>query len=286
MKAQMKILVIINLLFALMLSSGCATKHAVLISANNVTTDDVAYHSVWWYDLFQQYKMLRENGFKDENIHVLYGNGADFNTVYANYNSTTQYGHAITDMAANKANVQAVFNDIKDNVKSRDFLYIWWMGHGFGGGADHCNLTMDLSHVGENVTDVEFANYISVVNNYRKRNVNVMTCHAGGILDNFDTAGNKTITLSSSTCAESSYEASPAAICDGRNRAEFNMTLTEAFREQTACSTAVGSDGDNNGYVSYTEAHQYNQANMVTSTPQIEDPDGLAPNTQLKKRKP
>ena len=89
MKEFMKTLVIINLQLVLILSSGCAIKHAVLISANDVTTDDVAYHSVWWYDLFQQYKMLRENGFKDKNIHVLFGDGADFNTVYADYNATT-----------------------------------------------------------------------------------------------------------------------------------------------------------------------------------------------------
>jgi hypothetical protein len=286
MKAFTKTLVIITLLLAGVLSSGCAKKHAVLISANNVTVDDVAYHSVWWYDLFQQYKMLRKNGFKDNNIHVLFGNGTDFNTAYAGYNATTQYGHAITDMAANKANVQAVFSNIQSNVKSRDFLYVWWMGHGLGYGSDYCDLTMDLSHTGEHVTDVEFAGYVNVINNYRKRNVNIMTCHAGGMLDNFDSTGNKTMTLTSSTCAESSYEAFASAICDGRHRAEFNMTLTEALREQDACGTTVASDTNADGYVSYTEAHQYNQAEMVRSTPQIEDPDSLAGGTQIKKKQP
>ena len=230
--------------------------------------------------------MLRGNGFKDNNIHVLFGDGADFNTIYADYNATTQYGHAITDMAANKANVQAVFNNIKDTVKSRDFIYVWWMGHGFGYGSDYCDLTMDLSHTGEHVTDVEFASYMSVITSLRKRNINVMTCHAGGMLDNFDTTGNKTITLTSSTCAASSYEAYSSAICDGRNRAEFNMTFTEALREQNACDVAVASDTSGNGYVSLAEANQYNQANMVRSTPQIEDPDSLAAKTHIKKYKP
>ena len=286
MKAFIKALFILNVLLLLILSSGCATKHAVLISANDVTSDDVAYHSVWWYDLIQQYKMLREKGFKDNKIHVLFGDGVDFNTAYANYNATTQYGHAITDMAANKANVQAVFNNMKNNVKKRDFLYVWWMGHGFGGGMDSCDLSMDLSHTGEQVSDTEFANYMSVINNYRKRNINIMTCHAGGILDNFDNAGNKTITMASSTCAANSYEANSTAICDGRNRAEFSMTLTEALREQTACGVSIVSDANGNRYVSLHEAHQYNQANMVKSTPQIEDPDSLATNTHIKKRKP
>ncbi|MFX0199447.1 MAG: hypothetical protein ACFFCW_25275, partial [Candidatus Hodarchaeota archaeon] len=210
----------------------------------------------------------------------------DFNTAYADYNANTQYGHAITDMAANKANVQAVFNNIKNKVKRRDFLYVWWMGHGLGGGADYCNLSMELSHTGEYVSDVEFENYMTVIANFRKRSVAIMTCHAGGMLDNLNTAGNKTVTLTSSTCAASSYEAPSTAICDGRNRAEFNMTFTDALALHNACSTAVASDTSGNGYVSLLEAHQYNQANMVTSVPQIVDPDTLAVNTHIKKYKP
>lgn len=286
MKAFVNIIGIFGLFSAVVLSAGCAAKHAVLISANQVAFDDIAYHSVWWYDLFQQYKMLRENGFKDDHIHVLYGNGADFNTIHANYNATTQYGQAITDMAANKSNLQAVFNDIKAKVKDRDFLYVWWMGHGGGYGSDYCDLTMEISHTGENVSDVEFAGYLNMINHYRKRSVNIMTCHAGGMLDNFHSSGKKTITMTSSTCAQSSYEAYPSTICDGRNRAEFNMTLTDAFRMQNACSAAVASDSNGNGYVSHMEAHLYNQANMVRSAPQIEDPDGLASNTRIKRKEP
>ena len=286
MKAFINILVVIGLLSTGALSSGCAAKHAVLISANRVTADDVAYHSTWWYDLFQQYQMLRENGFKDDHIHVLYGNGTDFNTIHTSYNATAQYGHAITDMAANKSNVQTVFNNIKSDVKDRDFLYVWWMGHGSGYGSDHCNLTMDLSHTSEHVTDVEFAGYLNVINHYRKRSVNIMTCHSGGMLDNFNTSGNQTITMTSATCAQTSYDAYASTVCDGRNRAEFNLTLTDALRRQDACGTAVASDFNGNGYVSHAEAHQYNQANMVRSTPQIEDPDSLAGNTQIKRNEP
>jgi hypothetical protein len=286
MKAFTRSVITGHILLVLVLVSGCASKHAVLVSANNVITDDVGYHSVWWYDLFQQYKMLRENGFKDSNIHVLYGNGVDFNTAYADYNSTTQYGHTITDMAATKPNVQAMFANIKDKVKSRDFLYVWWMGHGSGEGADHCNLSMELSHTGEHVSDAEFENFMNVIASYRKRSVAIMTCHAGGMLDNFDLAGNKTVTLTSSTCAASSYETPSVAVCDGLNRAEFNMTFTDALALHNACGTVVAADTSGNGYVSLLEAHQHNQANMVTSVPQIVDPDTLAASTHIKKCRP
>jgi hypothetical protein len=184
----------------LVFSLGCAQKYAALISTGNTTTDDTMIHSEYWYDLFLHYKMLRENGFKDENIYVLYGNGTDFDTAHADYSATTQFGHAITDMAINKANVQSVFTTLSGKVKSRDHLYVWWMGHGGGSGPGSCNLTTHISTTGETVTDTELTNYINNISNYRKRSVSIMTCHSGGMVDNMNTAGNKTVALTSSTC--------------------------------------------------------------------------------------
>ena len=62
----------------------------------------------------------------------------------------------------------------------------------------------------------------------KKRSVAVMTCHSGGMIDNMNTTGNKTVTLTSSTCAQSSYDA--GATCDGILHAEFNYTLPNALR--------------------------------------------------------
>lgn len=264
--------------------SACAHKYAVLISNANTTADNVAYHSEFWYDLFLEYKTLRENGFKDADIHVVYGNGADFATVHADYNATAQFGHSITELPVNKANIQAVFNALKSKVTSRDYLYVWWMGHGGGSGPGSCNLSMLISTTGEHVTDAELAAYINGIPNYRKRNVSVMTCHSGGIVDNFNSAGNRTVVHASSTCPQSSY--STTATCNGRHHAEFNYTFPNALRQQNPCAGAVPSDADHNGAVSMSEAHQYNQANMTTSTPQLGDPDGLAATTFIKNYKP
>ena len=269
----------------LILSVGCA-KHAVLISTGKTVSDDTMYHSEYWYDLFLQYKMLRENGFKDENIYVLYGDGTDFNTSYANFDATTQYGHSITDMAVNKANIQTVFNTVGAKVDSNDYLYVWWLGHGGGSGPGSCNLTMSISTTGETVTNSEFTTYINNVTKYGKRSVATMTCHSGGILDNLDTTGSKTVILTSSLCAQSSYSYGPAETCNGRPHAEFNYTLPNALREQDPCSTSVASDNDSNGYVSLSEAHQYNQTTMTKSTPQLGDPDSIAPTTYIKKNEP
>lgn len=265
-------------------SFGCAKKYAVLISTNEVVSDDVAYHSEWWYDLFLHYKMLKENGFKDDKIYVLYGDGTDFNTAYVNYNATTQFGHVITDMAVNKANIQSIFNTLKGKVKNRDYVYVWWMGHGGGSGPGSCNLSMSISNTGEHVSDAELTNYINDVSKYRKRSVAVMTCHSGGMIDNMNTAGNKTVVLTSSTCPQSSYDA--PFTCNGMLHAEFNYTLPNALYLKNPCGSSVGSDYDSNGYVSLSEADQYNTAAMTTSTPQIGDPDGIAATTYIKKKKP
>ncbi len=150
----------------------------MLISTNDVNNDDSAIHSEWWYDLVLQYKMLKENGFKDDKIYVLYGSGMNFNTIHNDYNSTVQFGHPITTMAVNKANVQSVFNTLKGKVTSKDYLYVWWMGHG-GNGPGVCDLSMLISNTGEHVSDTEFAGYINSVTHYKKRTVAVMTCHSG-----------------------------------------------------------------------------------------------------------
>lgn len=272
------------LCFLIVFSIGCARKYAVLISTNEVTLDNVSYHSEWWYDLFLQYRMLKDNGFKDDKIYILYGSGNDFNTVHANYNATSVFGHAITDMAVNKANIQSVFNTLGSKVKTRDHFYVWWMGHGNGSGPGSCDLSMQISNTGETVTDAELKTYMSNVPNYRKRTVDVMTCHSGGMIDNMATAGTKTVSLTSSTCPESSYSISTT--CNSRPHAEFHYTVPNALREQDPCATAVGSDYDSNGYVSLSEVHQYNSATMLTSTPQLGDPDNLASTTYIKKKEP
>ena len=277
-------LIIILLSFFLMFSLGCAQKYAVLVSTGKAITDNSMYHSEYWYDLFLHYKMLRENGFKDDKIYVLYGDGTDFSTMYSTYDATAQFGHTITDMAVNKNNIQSTFNTLSGKVKKKDYLYIWWIGHGEGSGPGSCGLTMKISTTGEKVTDTELTGYLNNVPNYKKRSLAFMTCHSGGMLDNMNAGGNKTVTLTSSTCPQSSY--SIGTTCNGLPHAEFNYTLPNALCLKDPCGTAIGSDYDSNGYVSLSEAHQYNSLTMTTSTPQMGDPDSIATKTYIKKNKP
>lgn len=282
------ILMTVSLIF---LSVGCAQKYAVLISSNKVIADDVAYHSVWWYDTVLMYKMLKENGFKDENIFVLYGDGADFNTGYNYYNSNIQFGHSITDYPNHKVNIQNIFSWLANGnssekikkMKKKDYLFVWEMGHGSGYGPGSCDLTMHISNTGETVTDTEFAGYINSIPAYRKKNVMIMTCHAGGMIDNLNAAGSNIVTQTSSTCIESSYEGNGTYDV---NHAEFTYDIANALREQKTDGTPVNSDANTNGKVSLKEAYSYTSINMVTSTPQEGDPDGISQKTHIKKKKP
>lgn len=283
-KGMKRLLSIVIILVGLLGITGCATKHAVLLSSSETLYDDMSYHSEWWYDLILQYKMLKDKGFKDDNIHVLYGDGTDFATNHPEYDSTNLFGHSITDMAMTKANVEAVFTNINPDVKKKDFLYIWWMGHGSGFGADQCDLTMHLSNTGETITDVELRSYVDHVSTYRKRSINIMTCHSGGLLDNFAIDDEKTVTLASSTCAQNSYDAT--ATCNNIYHAEFNYTFPNALQAHDFCGNAVASDTDSNHKISLNEAHRYNLLVMTRSTPQISDLDRIAGCTHIVKRKP
>jgi hypothetical protein len=266
---------------------GCTPKYAVLLSTNKVLDDDIRYHSEWWYDLVQQYQMLRDSGFRDDRIYVLYGDGTDFPTAHLAYDSTARFGRDITDRPMNKGEVEKIFQSLDRVMRRhprRGYLYVWWMGHGFGAGPDSCDLTMSISHTDEEVTDAELKAYIDQVRRYRKRSISIMTCHAGGLVNNFSNPVERNVVLASSTCAESSYDA--PATCDGIFHAEFNDTQPRALRQVNFCAAPVASDADGNGWVSLGETHTYNAAVMVTSTPQLGDASALAPVTWPARPKP
>ncbi|OQY99027.1 MAG: hypothetical protein B6D35_10545 [Candidatus Brocadia sp. UTAMX2] len=275
------------------LSPASEYKHAVLICAGVTNADRQRYNSAYWYDLMSQYLMLRERGFNDENIHVLYGyDGEDYYPGLLDYNSAHLFGKKITDMAISKANIESVFqalggkrsdvNCVSRALTDEDYLYIWWMGHG-GSDPGTCNLYLPISVTGEEFTDVELSNCINQVSHYKKRVVAVMTCFSSGILDDMiNEKGVNTVTLASSSCDEYSYDIWPT--CDRRPHAEFNYKLTEAIRQMDICNKPLKKDPDTNpkdGYVSLAEACDYIAPPMrnPTAPRKISDPDKISDST-------
>jgi hypothetical protein len=271
--------------------TGCTEKVAVLISTNNVTQDDIAYNSVWWYDTILMYDLLKTKNY--DRIYILYGFGNDFNSNHHCYNSIARFGHSITDFPCDRAHIKAVFESLAnggvvdgetiDKLKNNSRLFIWWMGH--GGGSSPANYIMAISHTGEYVTGNEFYTWVNNITNYSKRSTHVMTCHAGCYLQFFNISGNKTVAEASSDCLHSSYEdPSPPDV----NHAEYTYWLYAALREKGASTNpnsapclgaAVPSDADGDGKVSLYESFRYILSTMTTSTPQQVDPDSIANTT-------
>lgn len=289
-----KLIVAVLLAGAVLAVTGCKEKVAVLISTGNVLTDDVAYHSTWWYDTVMMYDLLKNKGDYDR-IYVLYGYGTDFNSKYYCYNATKRFGHTITDFPCDRAHVEAVLKAVgqggtvdgtaigklKENGKSR--VFIWWMGHGGGTGPN--NYVMSITHTAEKVTGQEFAKWVNYTTNHGKRSTHVMTCHAGCYLPLFNTAGNKTVAEASSKCSQSSYD---ILVSPDVNHAEYTYWLYCALRgnepgaSNTCLGPAVPSDASGDGKVTLDESFKYIKAHMVRSTPQRQDPDGIAASTYLR----
>src|SRR6185295_10002119 len=129
---------------------------------------------------------------------------------------------------------------------------------GFGPG--QCDLTMYISHTGETVTDHELKTYMSAAPRYRKRSISIMTCHSGGLVNDFAAANERTVVLASSTCPENSYDA--PSTCNGIVEAEFNYTQPTALRKKDPCGAPVASDTSADGVVSLQETQQYNGTSM------------------------
>lgn len=266
--------------------TGPTRKYAVLISAGVTKADNSWGDSEYWYDLVSQYQLLKDHGFEDGNIYVLYGTGTDFVSGNHKYNSARRFGHSITKAAANatdaavtKANIEGVFKELNGKVTKNDHLYVWWMGHGSSLPRDPCYLSLFIGYTDEHVhslDDEELSKYIGLVSNYKKRTIAIMTCHSGGFIDDMSIVDNKTVTLVSSKCEESSYSYVNSSACDDIFHAEFNYTLTNALRQKDPCDSPILSNTYRDGYVSLLETHQYNEKEMAWSTPLMGDPDGIS----------
>ncbi|MCP4230349.1 MAG: hypothetical protein GY771_09410 [bacterium] len=271
--------------------TGCGETVAVLISTNQVSVDDLSYHSVWWYDTVIMYDMLKTK-YGYDHVYVLYGDGTDFNSAYDCYNSTTRFGENITDFPCDRAHIEDIFTALGtggtvdgENIYQMtedDRFFVWWMGHGYG--TDSTDYEMDISHMGETVTGSEFQTWVNYVTDYDERSIHVMTCHAGCYLPLFDVAGNETVAEASSTASTSSYEIpGPVDV----NHAEYTYHLYSALRGNEPSTTAgclgtaVSSDTDSNGFVSLDESFTYVTGNTTTSSPQRVDPDSIAPTTYV-----
>jgi hypothetical protein len=90
-------------------------------------------------------------------------------------------------------------------LDERDFLYVWWKGHGFRPGSDTESVSFELPGP-TSVTAAEVVDWLAKVRAGRRVLV-FETCHSGCLGDAIDTVNPPGILLASSRCGETS--------CDG-----------------------------------------------------------------------
>jgi hypothetical protein len=152
----------------------------------------------FWHDTYLMWEMLYKNGFKDENIHVLFADGEDFyldnSWVAARYRpqwADMPTGFTITDGAATEANIRNAATELKSKMTEDDFLFVWTFDHGGYIGSTlewHSTLwLLDDNGNGAAMDDVEFA---TIFNDSRspipanKKVYWMQQCFSGGFFDN------------------------------------------------------------------------------------------------------
>ena len=138
------------LLIALTMTLLSAEKYAVLITGD-YAAKGVPESALWqtgsterapmaefWHDTYLMWEMLYKNGFKDENIHVLFADGEDFYLTEAGDWVADRYrpqwadmptGFTITDGAATKNNIRNAASELKSKMTEDDFLFVRTMSH-------------------------------------------------------------------------------------------------------------------------------------------------------------
>jgi hypothetical protein len=146
------------------------TKFAVLISGVRVEDG----YDEFWNDVVRIRDALLKNDFKDENIHVLYGDGKD----YDNPNRDNPYYRvSITTGKADINGVKNLFTNIlAPALTNTDLLFIWTFGHGrsFLG-------TYYLVLYNEQMNNKDFANLVNSVKCVC-RVVCMQQCFSGGFI--------------------------------------------------------------------------------------------------------
>ncbi len=246
--------------------------YAILFSAGQTVSDDHEYDSEYWYDLFTTYKQLYENGFDHNSIYALYGDGTDFTTSVSIFQVPAGWGISnITDYPNTASNLQAVFSNLAGIMTSNDNLYVWWLGHG---DIDvNCpNVKFRIENRGTYVYDHQLAEYINQITNYNKRDISMVTCHSGGIID--DLSNNSTIIHASVSCEATSF----GMEIEEYPHAPLSFYLASALNWETPSGTPVNADFKNDGLVDMEEAFVYADGHDTVNEPVGSDPGFLDDN--------
>ncbi|NJN64682.1 MAG: hypothetical protein HC882_07255 [Acidobacteria bacterium] len=254
--------------------------HAVIIEGD---VPSGSSYSEFWSDPVAMFRLLLEFGYGENNIHVLYGEGHDETAFACEY-----YREQMVDMPAYKQDVRNVFTWMKDGnaskgiarVTANDFVFLFTFDHGSGNAACEAQLCL----MDGCMPDTEFASYFNAIP-YKHRAVDMQQCNSGGFVDNLQNV--KSVVSTAANCSESAYEADEQDDCGGGvsvKYGEWNYWWMSAMRGHKPWPglQLVDADSDNDGKVSFLEAHNYALANDNRGEhPQWSDPGGIGDELSL-----
>ncbi len=160
-----------------------AEKYAILIAGDYNATGipstaqwngGLGDNSEFWNDLYLQWEMLFQMGYKKENIKVLFSEGIDYwkdetreiANRYRPFNATGTLDETITNFAATEANVATVCAELNSKMEyGEDFVFVWVMSRS---SSSSIYLMNDALTGNVAVSFSTFANYFKPLNALNK----------------------------------------------------------------------------------------------------------------------
>ena len=226
---------------------------AVLISGGWNSSKNYARY---WNDLGECYMMLKEKGYTDDEIFVLYadGNKPSSNNCNDPENVFLQYNNMVIDYNATNYTLQLVCNEIASNSTENDTLFVFVTDHGAAGGY-LCLWNETKIHA------MDFGETFATITQYKFRLFLLEQCYGGTFIDRL--ANSKTIIATATNATEWSWS------CDGGTPLnqplmrwegpfdEFSYHFIAALRGRTPWGVPVNVDSDGNGIVSIWEVFDH-----------------------------
>lgn len=252
------------------------TRYAVLISGDLASNGFPEF----FFDVVLMRQTLLDAGFAAQDIFVLYGDGADYDD--ANFPAARYRPNpAITDSAANIADVEDIFDDLANGTNGRpqltddDLLFVWTFDHGSRDLTGASPVSTLCLRDGDMRAD-DFATAVDQVT-CAYRIFCMQQCYSGGFVPHL--ADDRTVVLTAASGSEVAHPSDDLAereVIGGTTypHGEFNFHLLAALNQQDLLGNAVQPDANNNGFVTMQEVFDHIAAvESDSATPQYDDGD-------------
>lgn len=148
-------------------------------------TDKDQFIPVVWNNVAHTFAALKNNGFADDNIYILFNDGSPdgIGTHFPKLDLNNDEEHDILEnVVCNKGNLEDIFDNLKEVMDDDDLLFMYSYTHGYK--IDQFNNKTKLGLWNDEIYDSELASMVEKVDCSELIYINE-ACHGGGIVDDF-----------------------------------------------------------------------------------------------------